>query len=145
VNQKTVKQNVVRDSVAVMKETCEDFHLNLEEISIRINVSKFKICRCFQIITGTSPMRWYLIYRTHYAAELIKSNQGNMEQIAKKSGFRSSSHFTRSFQSIYKITPSEFKLQNPDRTKKTATSNDCHQVAIAKTMSLLDKESEFFI
>ncbi len=143
-NQKIKKQNVVRDSVAIMKRSSEEYPLNLDRISRHINVSKFKICRCFQIITGTSPMRWYLIYRTHYAAELIKSNGDNMDKIAKKSGFRSSSHFTRSFQSIYQVSPSEYKLKNPNN-KKIATHNDCHRVAIVKTMSLLDKESEFFI
>ena len=145
-NQKQTKQLVVKQSVALMKDPEDHPSLKLEDISMSINVSKFKICRCFQIITGTSPMRWYLLYRTFYAAQLIKHNRGlSIEEVSLKAGFKSSSHFTRSFQSICELSPSQYKSKCTKPSKHQNSLEDLRRIAIAQTMSLLQKESEFFI
>ena len=59
------------------------------------------------------PLRSYIIdYRLERAKELLLSNDGNISEIALKSGFSSSAYFVKMFKEKERMTPLEYRKKN---------------------------------
>ena len=141
---KQAMQTVVRQVVQLMMQSTAE-PINLNDISGELEISKFKICRCFQIITGTSPMRWFLVYRVYYSSELMKRQDSiSLAKIAEESGFKSQSHFHRNFANIIGQTPKSYQ-KNLRALERNLPQTQKEKAAIVKTMNLLEKEAEFCI
>ena len=129
--------DVVKKTVDYLTNDQFESTTSLSDVSNDLNISKFTICRCFQVIAGISPMRWFLVFRVCYASELMRNNPDQtIEEISYLAKFKNRSHFCRSFQNILGMTPSDFK-SSFNFTKKEEKSPTIKKRAIIKTIAHL--------
>ncbi|MDU4092288.1 MAG: AraC family transcriptional regulator [Pantoea sp.] len=87
-----------------------DADITLNDIESGVGVSKFEICRLFNCIYHTSPMRWIWDIRIELAKEFIKlAPEWSLTDISFACGFTSLSHFSRSFSKVHKVSALKFK------------------------------------
>jgi transcriptional regulator GlxA family with amidase domain len=85
--------------------------LSIEYIARHVNVSSRQLERLFQAQLGMSPLAFALKIRLSSAYDLLVNTQNLVIDIALQCGFLSSSHFSRSFRSVYGTTPSQVRDQ----------------------------------
>ncbi len=71
------------------------------------SLSSFK--RIFKAQFGTTPGKWILEKRLNLAKSLLIGTNLNVNQICYESGFKNSSHFSKSFKHLFNYTPVEFR------------------------------------
>jgi len=82
-----------------------DFHKNL-------GYSKSKLYRTMISIIGMSPHSFLKNYRLNMAIGLLDKQESNISEIAYQTGFSSPTYFSKCFQEVYGILPSNYiKLQ----------------------------------
>ena len=78
------------------------------------NVAKFVgferkyFCRIFTQKTGIPPSRYIINTRMNAAAELIKSTDLSVSEIAYSVGYNDLSTFSKSFKQVYKKSPLKY-------------------------------------
>ena len=81
-------------------------------ISEAMNYHPYYINRVVKSEIG-KPLRAYIIdYRLERAKELLLSLDGNISEIALKTGFSSSSYFVKMFKEKERMTPLEYRKRN---------------------------------
>lgn len=101
-------------SLQQVMENNFSYNLKLEEyasLSAR-SLSAFK--RDFEKAYQTSPGKWLLERRLHYAHQLLSKGGKTVAEAAFESGFESTSHFSRVFKARYQHTPASL-LQKTER------------------------------
>lgn len=109
-----------RDNMAVINKAIrfmqENFHqqIMIADIAEYVNFSLFHFTRLFKKIMLISPHLYLLNMRLTYAKKLLCETTDSIEDIAKKSGFQSSSYFIRAFKKATNLTPNKFRGIFPD-------------------------------
>ena len=85
------------------------FNLSLEEFAKLSHRSLSSFKRDFREIYRTTPGKWLMAKRLERAAVLLKNPVLNVSEVAYESGFKDSSHFSRSFKEKFQMTPLEFR------------------------------------
>ncbi len=81
----------------------------LEDLSLLLDLDRFRFLKLFRRATGMTPHAWLLRMRLEKAVALINSNRAMpITAIAHDVGFFDQSHFTRAFRKAYGVTPSRF-------------------------------------
>lgn len=88
----------------------EDFRI--DELAANCFLSPFYFQRLFRSVTGHSVEQYIKARRLKYSTELLKQDK-QINEVALSCGFKSSEHFSRVFKEIYKITPSDYKKDQP--------------------------------
>lgn len=86
--------------------------LSLDELAKSANVSKSECLRCFKLTMQTTPYRYLMEYRLSKAAELLKSSDESIGNIADSVGFRQISHFGKCFKEKTGVSPREYRKNN---------------------------------
>jgi transcriptional regulator GlxA family with amidase domain len=89
----------------IMENNIED-PLTPNEISAVVGLSSRQIERLFSRHLATSPKRYYLQLRLDKARDLLRQTSLPVTEICIACGFRSSSHFSKSYRSAFGISPS---------------------------------------
>ena len=89
-------------------------HLDAPDLSVdtlveNISISRSALFKKIKTLIGISPMELIKNIRLKKAAELIEEGSDNFTQIAYKTGFKDSQHFSKCFKMIYGVTPSEYR------------------------------------
>ncbi len=82
-----------------------DSNLLMEEFAM----SKTQLYRKVKAITDHTPHGFIKKYRLTKAADLLKSSDKTISEVAYETGFNNRSYFYRSFKEEYKCSPSDFK------------------------------------
>lgn len=94
-----------------IKEYIEHNYLKnvmLDDLSERIQISKYYLIRKFNEYYGLSPHQYITNLRINHAKELLKNNMEFVE-IALNSGFYDQSHFIKCFKEYTGVTPMNYK------------------------------------
>lgn len=87
----------------------QEEELTLAEVSRAVNMSSFYFCKVFKKTTGLT----FTEYLSQLRIERVKNKLGNrharISEIAFESGFRSLTHFNRTFQKLLGESPSEYR------------------------------------
>ena len=83
--------------------------LEVEQLARRAGTSPRNLSRSFQAELGTTPIRYYTQLRIERAAELLTHTDDDVQAIATSLGFRSMSHFGRTFRQATGCTPLEHR------------------------------------
>lgn len=86
--------------------------LTLNQISKVVSISESECLRCFKRSTGLSPIQFLKQYRLIRAAELIRTTQLNISNIAEQCGFTDMSYFSKSFKEIFNESPTNYRRLN---------------------------------
>ncbi len=87
-------------------------HINdIEEIADRFFISKYHLCRTFNKNLGIPLVTYLNTIKIREACRMMKTQSGNLTEIAMKCGFNSSSYFCKVFKNEKGISPREYKRQ----------------------------------
>lgn len=101
------KTLMIDDVFIYIRENLPD-DLSLKKLESVFYVSGEHLCRRFKEETGTTIHRYILDVRLSKSQSLIRKGL-SVSEIYKQCGFKSYTHFFKSFKKVYGCTPSEFK------------------------------------
>jgi AraC-like DNA-binding protein len=81
----------------------------LEEISDKLYLSKYYLCRIFKEYTGFTITEYVNILRIKKATNLLENSDKSILEIADLLGFESMTYFERVFKKFMNITPLKYK------------------------------------
>ncbi|MBO8165492.1 MAG: methylphosphotriester-DNA--protein-cysteine methyltransferase family protein [Brevibacillus sp.] len=94
--------------------------LTLSEMARRLYVSPFYLQRSFKRVMKVSPVQYLKQVRLNAAKQLLAQTEETVSEIARKVGFRSSTHFASVFQRETRHTPTAYRRLygqlHPERT-----------------------------
>ncbi|MCB7482082.1 hybrid sensor histidine kinase/response regulator transcription factor [Christiangramia sediminis] len=96
----------------VMDTNLKDPDLNVESLSVHMNMSRSTLYRKIKEISDMSPNELINTSRLKKAAFLLKSTNMKIYEVSETVGYRSQTSFGRNFQKQYNMTPSEFMNVN---------------------------------
>ena len=101
-----------------IEQACVFMHKNLsanisiEDIAESINLKAVQFRRVFQKETGQKPNVYLQRLRILNSARLLMRYDYNLDKVAEKSGFNSTSYFCTSFQKFFQMTPEQFRQKH---------------------------------
>lgn len=105
----------VRRAVNMIDSHLSD-DLSLQALSELCYVSKYHLCRMFKEETGFTVGEYIVRKRLHFAASLLQKGE-NVQKSGEEAGFRSYSHFIRTFSNLMGISPGKYQRQYRKNTK----------------------------
>ncbi|MEM6566002.1 MAG: GlxA family transcriptional regulator [Pseudomonadota bacterium] len=102
--QTKVRNSKLLLALQVMENNIED-PLTPDEISEVVSLSTRQLERLFAKYVGASPKRYYLRLRLERARDLLRQTDLSVTDVCVACGFRSLSHFSKSYRSTYGISP----------------------------------------
>ena len=91
-------------AIQIMENNIED-PLTPDEISDVIGLSTRQLERLFAKHVGVSPKRYYLGLRLEKARDLLRQTDFSVTDVCVACGFKSLSHFSKSYRAAYGISP----------------------------------------
>jgi signal transduction histidine kinase/AraC-like DNA-binding protein len=88
-----------------------DANFSAEDFSRKIGMSRMQLHRKLTAITGLSANAFIRDQRLQMAVARLKSNSGNVSEIAYEVGFSTPSYFIKCFRDYYQMTPTEYIKQ----------------------------------
>lgn len=88
------------------------YALKLSEYAQLANRSLSSFKREFEEFYNTTPGKWILKRRLERAKRFIQTSQKTVSEITFECGFKNVSHFSRIFKETYKLSPTEYRVQN---------------------------------
>jgi len=83
----------------------------IAELSALVDLSRFHFIRAFKKTVGMPPHQFVVHRRIERARELLTEPALSVSEIATRTGFNSTTHFTKSFRRITGTTPSTFRRE----------------------------------
>lgn len=93
--------------VNYMKENISS-PLKIKEMCLKIGISESYLYKLFTELIQQSPSQYLMKLRLLKAEHLLLNSSQSIENIALSCGFSSSSHFSKNFIKLYKITPLQY-------------------------------------
>lgn len=87
-----------------------NFNVSLFSKSLKLSSSKFY--RKLKSLTGKSPSAFLRNYRLKQAMNMLHSKEGNITEIAERTGFNSLAYFSKCFKDTFHILPSKYLQQH---------------------------------
>lgn len=85
--------------------------LTLDQIAEAGTVSTRECLRCFRASINQSPMEYLLEYRVRAAEKLLEATELSVTEVAMRTGWGSSSYFTKMFRRICGKTPNAYRKE----------------------------------
>lgn len=92
----------------LIEENISNPEFGVDELAEIFDISRPTLYRKVFALTGQSPKKFIQSYRLKRSFELLKSNYGNVTEVAYKVGFSSSAYFTKCFKETFNRLPSDF-------------------------------------
>jgi AraC-like DNA-binding protein/CheY-like chemotaxis protein len=83
--------------------------LTLESLSREAGLSRHSLCRAFQKALGTTPMRFVCFRRVLMAKRLLRRDDLNVSEVARKSGFGNLNNLNKWFKIYEGMTPVRYR------------------------------------
>ncbi|MGA9251357.1 MAG: GlxA family transcriptional regulator [Roseobacter sp.] len=99
-----VRNSKLALALQVMENNIED-PLTPDEISEVVTLSTRQLERLFSKYIGVSPKRYYLKIRLEKARDLLRQTDMSVTDVCVACGFKSLSHFSKSYRGAYGISP----------------------------------------
>ena len=117
--QQRLAQERVEQVMALLKQNLAE-PPPLEELGRKIGCSHFYLSRIFSAQTGQTITQFLRQLRMEKAAELLKSREYNVTEVALEVGYNSLSHFSAAFQETFGCCPGLYPLATT--TQRSAPS-----------------------
>ena len=95
-------------TLQIIEQNLDNPDFTITFLSDQIGLSREHFSRKIKALTNQSPHMFIRLMRLKKAAVLLKNRTGNVTEIAYDVGFKSLSHFAKSFRGQFNITPSQF-------------------------------------
>ena len=104
-----------RGQVSLARKTADYLLANTEskvtvqELSRHFGASAAQIQASFRGVYGRSPAAWLRLQKMHGAAELLRSTDRTVLDIAGQFGYDNASKFARAFRDVIGVSPNEYR------------------------------------
>ncbi|TXG39576.1 helix-turn-helix domain-containing protein [Seonamhaeicola maritimus] len=88
---------------------------SLKDFALQLGTNEFKLKYGFKELYGTSVYRFLTAERLRKAKMMIQYTDQSLKSIAHMTGFKSISHFSRTFKKRYEYTPSDLRKKSLNR------------------------------
>lgn len=100
----------IRNIRETIEKNLSEPEFGLDEMADALYMSRTTLYRKLISLTGQPPKRFIQSYRLKRSMELLKSNYGNVTEVAYKVGFSNSAYFTKCFKESFHRLPSDFTI-----------------------------------
>ncbi len=90
---------------------------SLKDFALQLGTNEFKLKYGFKELYGTSVYRFLRNERLRKSKMMIQFTDQSLKSIAHMTGFKSISHFSRTFKNRYEYTPSDLRKKSLNRDK----------------------------
>ena len=92
-------------------------YITIEDMARQVNISRTECFRCFQKITGQTPLEYLTFYRLSQAAYKLHTTDSSITEICISSGFSQPSYFGKKFREYYGVSPLKYRKQRINQGK----------------------------
>jgi AraC-like DNA-binding protein len=92
----------------IIEENISSPDFSVDKLSTELGVSRSQLFRKFNALFNLKPNELIRSERLKYAKKLLQQKQYNVNEVALKAGFASTSYFITSFKKYFGETPSHF-------------------------------------
>lgn len=103
------EQSFISKMNDIISSNVEDPKFSVEDLADKMNVSRVQLYRKVKAIMGINISDHINNIKLEKAAELLKSNEMNISEIAYSLGFSSPNYFSTAFKNKFGISPKEYK------------------------------------
>ncbi|MEI7502097.1 MAG: response regulator, partial [Paludibacter sp.] len=111
----SIDGNFLRQAISVVEINMANFDFTHEQLIDAMNSSKSTFYRKIKSLTGLSPSEFVRNIRLKHACLMLKSETGNISDIAYNVGFNDPKYFSTCFKAEFGQTPREFVKNNSGR------------------------------
>ncbi|MEC7262685.1 MAG: two-component regulator propeller domain-containing protein [Bacteroidota bacterium] len=105
-------ENFIKKLDEAIYNNLSDHDLNVETLSDIMNMSRSTLYRKIKDISNLSPNELINIARLKRAAELLKTGNYRIYEVAQMVGYNSATNFGRNFQKQFNMSPTEYMTSN---------------------------------
>ncbi|MFD1613980.1 helix-turn-helix domain-containing protein [Gelatiniphilus marinus] len=104
----------LRNTNKVINARMGDSNFKVDALAKAMALSRSQLFRKIKMLTQMSPNQYLLFYRLQIAKHIIETEENdlNISEVGYQVGFISKSHFSRSFQKQFGLSPSKYKKSN---------------------------------
>lgn len=106
---KSRDQQFLQQAVADVEAHMADETFSVEQLSADMALTRTGLYRRLQGICGQAPAEFIRTIRMRRAEQLVRESGLNIEEIARKVGFRSARNFSAAFKQAFGQTPTEYR------------------------------------
>jgi transcriptional regulator GlxA family with amidase domain len=107
------------NKVVTLMQNDLSYNQSVQEMAKAVRLSPSHLRHLFKIELGLSPKRCQQSVRMREAKRLLESTALSMKEIANMIGIRDASHFSKSFKLVYGVTPTNYRLNIPQKSDVT--------------------------
>ena len=108
---KYFKDRAIMESISYIHEHYYD-KISVDDLSRIAQMSRSSYMNKFKEICKISPSAYITKIRIEAAAAMLTSTNLPITEIAVRTGFYDSSHFTKTFENFYSLSPTEYRNKN---------------------------------
>ena len=101
-------ERFIKQTLEIIESNLSDQDFSVEQLGSELAMSRMQLFRKIKALTDQSPSEYIRTIRLKRAAQLIKSNFGNLAEITYEVGFNHPSYFAKCFRELYGVAPSEY-------------------------------------
>ena len=101
--------NFVLTAIQIIKNNCGDVNLTLGSIAETLGISKARLSRIFQGLTGERFAEYLRTVRIEYACKQLRESKLTVEEIVSSCGLRDIPSFYKNFHLHVGMTPNEYR------------------------------------
>ena len=99
--------------ITLMKENLRR-ELTLYEMAEHVRLSPWHFCHLFKAETGVPPTQFLKSLRLDQAKSLLETTLLSVKEVMSQVGINDESHFVRSFQETYGLSPARYRAWHFD-------------------------------
>jgi DNA-binding response OmpR family regulator len=104
-------EKFISDAIAIIENHLIDENFSVDFLSSELGISHPVLYRKVKALTGFSIAEFIRSIRLKNAAQLLRSKQYTISEVAFKVGFSDMKHFRQCFRDQYKVLPSDYQRQ----------------------------------
>lgn len=102
-------QNFINDLKSLIINHIDEEDLNIDHLAEAMNMSRSNFYRKMKGLTDLTPGEFISMIRLDHAAYLLKTGGLRVNEVCSMVGFKSLSHFSRSFQKKFGVSPKNYR------------------------------------
>jgi signal transduction histidine kinase/DNA-binding response OmpR family regulator len=114
----SIDEEFLKEFQAIVEKHLSDPEFNIDQLCKELYMGRTTLFSKIEALTGESPKQFIQSYRLERAAQLLKSDFGNVTEVAFKVGFSSSAYFTKCFKEKFHQLPSTFQASESGRQRQ---------------------------
>jgi len=114
----------IKRAAELVEEKMQDPQFNVSEMVKEMKVSRTLLHMKLRELTGQSTSEFIRTIRLKQAAKLLKKGEMNISEVTYAVGFNDPKYFSKSFKSLFGLTPSQFQKGDASSGIKILTDDD---------------------